>query len=316
MQGSPAPSPHFTDENVRRAVWEGGIPIVFTLHQNDLTTFEPPLPYYIVAPRGSYLPLVTAGVREHFMLSAPVLIDEMWFDYKGTPLKWHHPVGVLFDLLHANSNATELPWPLTVHFHEFPEQELLRCPNEEVIKNNFMNTLKEANYIKFGDSGKVNKLSLQESNALWDGIRNFDHDTFWYANKLLAADANTLKHVPVRVCYPNMPFMQDLISPKDEKGNEKTLASVLSHFLPDLFPPSSPAASTSSQPNPPPSPSLTSPVGSPPSSPASLAFPAKPTGPVKVMVQGIFPAHEATMTWLYENLSHPDNFLYIVILPM
>jgi hypothetical protein len=43
----------------------------------------------IVAPRGSYLPLVTQNVRDHFVLSAPVLIDEMWFDYKGTPLRWY-----------------------------------------------------------------------------------------------------------------------------------------------------------------------------------------------------------------------------------
>lgn len=44
MQGNTTP---FTDDNVRKAVWEGGVPIVFTLHQNDLTTFEPPLPYYV-----------------------------------------------------------------------------------------------------------------------------------------------------------------------------------------------------------------------------------------------------------------------------
>jgi len=312
-------APPSADENVRRAAWDGGIPIVFTLHQNDLTTFDPPLPYYIVAPRGSYLPLVTASVREHFMLSAPVLIDEMWFDYKGIPLKWHHPVGVLFDMLHANSFAPELPWPLTVHFHEFPEQDLLRCPNEETIKNHFMNTLKEANYIKFGDNAKVNKLSLPESTALWDGLRSYEHDTFWHTNKLLVADASSLKHVPVRLCYPQMPsFLQDLVNPKDEKGNERTLASVLSQFLPDVFPPPS-ATSTTTSPAPPQSPSISTPppvVGSPPSSPASIALPVKPSGPVKVMVQGIFPAHEATIVWLYENLSHPDNFLYIVILPM
>ncbi len=40
-------TPPFTEEQVKKAVWEGGIPIVFTLHQNDLTTFEPPLPFYI-----------------------------------------------------------------------------------------------------------------------------------------------------------------------------------------------------------------------------------------------------------------------------
>eukprot|EP00026_Physarum_polycephalum_P010694 Phypoly_transcript_10868.p1 GENE.Phypoly_transcript_10868~~Phypoly_transcript_10868.p1 ORF type:complete len:325 (+),score=68.06 Phypoly_transcript_10868:172-1146(+) len=316
----------FTDDNVRKAVWEGGIPIVFNLHHNDLTTFEPPLPYYIVAPRGSYLPLVTGPVRDHFVLSAPVLIDEMWFDYKGTPLKWHLPIGLLFDLLHPNATAPELPWPLTVHFHEFPENDLLRCPNEETIKNHFMNTLKEANYIKFGDSGKVNKLSLSDSNALWDGVRTFDFETFSAGNKLLAADATTMKHVPIRVCSPNLRTMQDLIPPKDDKGNERTLGNVLAQFYPEIFPFSQSSTTTSTSPSPSPSPSAspaptpasptqTSPVTSPPSSPAPIHL-AKPSGPMRIVVQGITPALDCTIAWLYETLSHPDNFLYISLLPL
>jgi autophagy-related protein 5 len=305
----------FSDESVRKAVWEGGIPIVFNLHHNDLTTFEPPLPYYIVAPRGSYLPLVTANVRDHFVLSAPVLIDEMWFDYKGTPLKWHLPIGLLFDLFHPEPTAPELPWPLTVHFHEFPENDLLRCPNDETIKNHFMNTLKEANYIKFGDSGKVNKLSLNDSNALWDGLRTFEYDTFSATNKLLAADASTLKHVPIRVCSPNLRTMQDLVSPKDEKGNERTLGNVLAQFYPELFSPSNTPNTTSSASTttgPPASPSQTS----PPSSPTPFSKTStKPSGPMRVVVQGITPSLDATIVWLYDTLSHPDNFLYISLLP-
>ncbi len=76
---------------------------------------------------------------------------------------------------------------------------------------------------------------MNESNALWDGLRLctpiflltlfyllfilVEYDTFWGANKLLTADINTIKHVPVRVCHPQMPLMQDLVSAKDEKGS-------------------------------------------------------------------------------------------------
>lgn len=107
------------------------------------------------------------------MLSAPVVIDEMWFDFNGIPLKWcvmigwgciacrltwralfvgnmnmhelsdnsrHYPIGVLYDLL---ATQQDLPWSVTVHFQEFPSSVLLRCGAEDEVKSHVNNTLKE-----------------------------------------------------------------------------------------------------------------------------------------------------------------------------
>jgi len=278
-----------TDEQVRKAVWEGLIPVVFTLTPNEVITFQPPIAFYAAIPRNSYLPLVANGVREHFLLSAPVVVDEMWFDYNGTPLRWHVPIGVLFDQLCPPGGASDLPWALTVHFQGFPATQLLRCPNDSTVRDQITNTLKEANFIKHGDNNKVNKLSLSESNAWWDGLRTNDYDMFWSSNKMLSADYHTMKNVPIRVSTPLVPTLQDLVVPRDELGNERTLASVLYQLLPESFPLPSvdvipPNANSTSVSN-------------------------------SVITQGITPPLEATIVWLYEQFSHPDNFLYIIIRP-
>lgn len=49
------------------------------------------------------------------------------------------PIGVLFDL---NATQYDLPWSITVHFQGYPA-ELIRCPNEAVVKAHFVNLLKE-----------------------------------------------------------------------------------------------------------------------------------------------------------------------------
>ena len=45
----------------------------------------------VLAPRCSYLTLVTDAVQRHFVNSIPEppdTEDEIWFDYEGIPLRW------------------------------------------------------------------------------------------------------------------------------------------------------------------------------------------------------------------------------------
>lgn len=51
----------------------------------------------------------------------------MWFSFNEIPLKWHYPIGLLFDIL---ANDGVLPWTVTVHFKKFPEEILFKCPNK------------------------------------------------------------------------------------------------------------------------------------------------------------------------------------------
>eukprot|EP01113_Clastostelium_recurvatum_P035984 TRINITY_DN5072_c0_g2_i1.p1 TRINITY_DN5072_c0_g2~~TRINITY_DN5072_c0_g2_i1.p1 ORF type:complete len:340 (-),score=101.29 TRINITY_DN5072_c0_g2_i1:94-1113(-) len=334
------------DEHIKKSVWEGAVPISLNLSKDEVTTMQGTQPVFILASRLSYLPLVTSTIRDHFASVAPAVVDEVWFDYKSVPLKWHYPVGVLFDLYatqnnnNAGGHRPDLPWDLTLHFQGFPSSVLLRCPNDDTVKQHYNNVLKEANYIKHGDGSKVNKLSLQEVTDMWEGLRMKEYERFFSVNRALYAPADSLKHIPLRVCLPGQPFLQDLIPHKNQQGGDSTLAEILAYFLPELyggskgastsfFTPASSTIAPSSPSSPSISSSLTSSIissyvtpSSPPrpdsdassssssSSPLSLAVPGKAP---RVIIQGINPPLETPILWLSENMSHPDNFLYIIV---
>lgn len=54
--------------------------------------------------------------------------QDMWLEYNGQPVKWHFPIGVLFDLYMEAD--VQLPWNITVHFHKFPEAHIFRFNNK------------------------------------------------------------------------------------------------------------------------------------------------------------------------------------------
>lgn len=80
----------------------------------------------------------------------------------------HYPIGVLYDWL---TSAEELPWNITVHFQSFPSDQIMKCPNEEIVKRQFMNATKEAIYVRYGDCSRVNSLSVSDSMDLWEGLK-------------------------------------------------------------------------------------------------------------------------------------------------
>lgn len=129
---------------------------MFDLAHNEITGMEAPSSQFVTTsrlqllcslfaaqmllPRMSYLPLVTAAVRTHFLPFAPAREDEMWFECDGVPLKWHLPIGVLFDLLGGRDRA---PLPLVVHFQGFPTKSLMRCKNQFVVRSHYFSSFKE-----------------------------------------------------------------------------------------------------------------------------------------------------------------------------
>lgn len=280
------------DREIRQQIWDGAIPIVLTLDINEVTTLQAPEPYYLLAPRCGYFPIViTQHVRDHFLV-ATLRADEMWLDYNGIPLKWHYPIGVLFDLYGSASAvgvSWDLPWPLTIHFQGFPEGRLLRCPNDDTVKAHYMNVLKQANYLRYGDNTKINDLSLAEQNDLWQGIRQNKFDVFWKINSKITVpeELPLCKYIPFRVCRPSIPaiHIQEPIPPKSPSGTDHTLGSALKLVLPELFPEED----------------LTN-------NSAIL------NNKLKVIIQGITPPLETPLTWLNANCSHFDNFLYAIIL--
>ncbi|CAI0449148.1 unnamed protein product [Linum tenue] len=156
-------------------VWMGAIPLQIHLHESEVTTVPPPPPALILAPRIGYLPLLLPLIKPYFSSTLPPGVDTVWFEYKGLPLKWYIPTGVLFDLLCAEP---ERPWNLTIHFRGYPSHLLIPCEGEDSVKWNFINSLKEADYIINGNCKNVMHMSQSDQLELWNSVVNANLEAF------------------------------------------------------------------------------------------------------------------------------------------
>ncbi|XP_066558047.1 autophagy protein 5 isoform X2 [Amia ocellicauda] len=221
------------DKDVLRDVWFGRIPTCFTLNQDEVTEREAE-PYYLLLPRVSYLTLVTDKVKKHFQkVMKQEDMEEMWLEYEGTALKWHYPIGLLFDL-HASN--TSLPWSITVHFKNFPEKDILHCPCNSVIEAHFMSSIKEADALKH--KGQViNEMQKKDHKQLWMGLQNDKFDQFWAMNRKLMeypTEEGGFRYIPFRL-YQTMsdrPFIQKLFRPVTTDGQPNTLGDLLKEVFP------------------------------------------------------------------------------------
>ncbi|KAF9153642.1 autophagy protein 5 [Actinomortierella ambigua] len=215
---------------------------------------------------------------------------EVWYDYEGTPLKWHYPIGLLYDLhgIQASSNKpgareTLLPWKVTVHFQNFPADRLIKSQAVDICQDYFMSMIKEADFLRNGSTKKVMNMSKADQTQLWDGLWSNNYDRFWEMNKkLVTNDGASPRHLPMRIYLPeNCPVIQEPVSPVDENDRSRSLRQVLNVALPDLFP-----------------------LDQDPSTPP----------PATAMVHGVTPSLDTGAVWASQNMSYPDNFLHIVVL--
>ncbi|KAG7475257.1 hypothetical protein JOB18_028283 [Solea senegalensis] len=269
------------DKDVLRDVWFGRIPTCFTLNQDEVTEREAE-PYYLLLPRVSYLTLVTDKVKKHFLkVMKAEDVGEIWFEYEGTPLKWHYPIGVLFDL-HAFN--TVLPWSITVHFKNFPDQDLLHCSSNSVVEAHFMSSIKEADALKH-KSQVINDMQKKDHKQLWMGLQNDKFDQFWAMNRKLmeySTEEEGFRYIPFRI-YQTMsdrPFIQKQFRPVSPEGKVHTLGILLKEMYPAAIP------NEGEQKR------------------------------YQAVIHGIEPLLETPLQWLSEHLSHPDNFLHICIIPV
>jgi len=197
------------DREVLKEVWDGKLPVCFRLAMEDRFMTEPE-DIYIMVPRQTYFPIVTEKVHHYFseFINPTNRGHEMWFEYNGIALKWHYPVGLLFDLIvndpkcrdEAGFSYGGLPWVVNVHFSNFPEDELMHCTNKEIVESHFMSTIKEADALKH--RGKViNAMQKRDHKQLWVGLQNDKFEQFWSVNKKLmeVSEGEGFKQIPFRI---------------------------------------------------------------------------------------------------------------------
>lgn len=141
------------DTEVLRQVWDGRVPVSFSLATDEICSVDQPEHVFLLVHRMSYFPLVLDRVQRYFNRflnqhagNGP---GEMWLeDETGMPVQWHYPVGVLYDLAMSPTSVSGGPWPLTVHFRDFPEQDLIHYTSRDVIEAVYMSAVKEADFLK------------------------------------------------------------------------------------------------------------------------------------------------------------------------
>ncbi|XP_046845360.1 autophagy protein 5-like isoform X1 [Xenia sp. Carnegie-2017] len=265
------------DREVLRILWDGRIPVCFSLNSDEVFTLEQPEPFYLLLPRVSYLPVVTDKVTKHFQSAIKPDKDtsSIWFDFNGQSLKWHYPIGVLFDLYGSHD---ALPWNITVHFEDFPEDELIHCESKEVVESYFMSAIKEADSLKH-KSQIINSMQKKDHKQLWLGLNNDKFEQFWGVNKRLMERSGDelFRHIPFRIHQGDEMFIQKLVKPINEAGELLTLKSLMQQALPDTFATNEDFESA------------------------------------KIVIHGIEPPTDTPLQWLSEHFSYPDNFLHIVL---
>ncbi|KAK3751566.1 hypothetical protein QZH41_017776, partial [Actinostola sp. cb2023] len=227
------------DREVLREIWDGRIPVCFNLSSEEIVTVEQPEPYYVsvllLVPRLSYLMLVTDKIQRHFQRAVNQdSVEEMWFEYDGQPLKWHYPIGVLFDLY---GSSASLPWNLTVHFQKFPKDELIRCSGKEAVESHFMSAVKEADSLKH-KSQVINSMQKKDHKQLWLGLCNDKFEQFWAVNRRLmerTGEDPYFKYIPFRIYQADQPFQQQLFRPISHTGEQMALSDLLKSSVPYLM---------------------------------------------------------------------------------
>ncbi|KAH7391828.1 autophagy protein 5 [Pyrenochaeta sp. MPI-SDFR-AT-0127] len=259
---------------LRQSVWNGSIPLEIRLHKGDCRTYDESDPYLIQFPRISYLGLVKNKLHTFFkssLIYPDVTPAETWLSYEGVPLKWHYPLGLLYDLYSGAEPAyppdtsspfnkseptdeelTRLPWRLTVHFSSYPTEQLVQLDNDDdVLHDLFKNNVKEADYLRTGTGKTVMFLSKEDSTQLWDAVKEHDFSLYNPINqKLLNPQGVNLRHLPVRLYLPHaasdslkevaspgsLRVVQSLITPNLSSRQPQTIGTALNQILPTLFP--------------------------------------------------------------------------------
>ncbi|KAK3015396.1 hypothetical protein RJ639_006890 [Escallonia herrerae] len=219
-----------TGKEAQKYVWQGAIPLQIHLHDSEVTTLPPPPPALILAPRIGYLPLLVPQIKPFFSTALPPGVDTVWFDYKGLPLKWYIPTGVLFDLLCA---GPEIPWNLTVHFRGYPGNILTPCDGEDSVKWSFINSLKEAAYIINGNCKNIMNMSQSDQVDLWRAVVNGRIPVRLYVWSVIE-DFDDLEDAPYCDSWDKISYINRPVEFNGE-GKCVTLLDAVKFLLPEFF---------------------------------------------------------------------------------
>lgn len=197
--------------SLQAAIWNGSVPLDIRLSPAECRVYDQADSYLVGCtskrsrfrltktvvfqiqyPRLSYLPFLLPRLHAFFaffLIDPSVAPDEGWFSVEGVPLKWHYPLGLLYDLFSGAAPAqadrsddanhspsrpqpSTLPWRLTLHFTDWPGDQLVQPDAEgKVLHDAFINSVKEADFLRNGTAKGIMSLSKDDSTQLWTAVQ-------------------------------------------------------------------------------------------------------------------------------------------------
>ncbi|CAH6721744.1 autophagy protein 5 [[Candida] jaroonii] len=183
---------------VKDKLWNGSINIIISLDTDDSS-----IEYLLTVPRISYLPIYYESIAKYFK-NFLEFTQPFWLEYNSIPIKWNQPVGLLYDHLHLPSTINSDPWKLDFKFGDYPDiiPFIYRYPDDTInyersISENFFNQLKQSSFIVNGNSKAVMNLSKNDSEMLWNAIK--DHDLNYYTTIEKKLTSTKMLRIPVKV---------------------------------------------------------------------------------------------------------------------
>lgn len=185
--------------SLQSKVWGGSLPLEIRLSATDCRTYDDSETYLVQFPRLSYLAFLLSRLHAFFassLINPEVSSHDAWFSFESVPLKWHYPIGLLYDLYSGaepidldtvtgadgpsslsaaemSTTVAQTPWKLTIHYSELPAEHLLQLDTEgRTLQDTFINNVKEADFIRNGTARTVMSLGKEDSDNLWTAVQN------------------------------------------------------------------------------------------------------------------------------------------------
>ncbi|KAI1467841.1 autophagy protein Apg5-domain-containing protein [Daldinia caldariorum] len=226
---------------IPQTLWDLQVPVLVT-HAGAPNN----APFVASVPRFSYLALLLPRLSAYFGLPCSS------FHHEDVLLR-NLAVGLLVDLYQPT-----LPWRLTV-------ADGLSWD----IGDTFLNSAKEADFIRNGNAHQIMSLSKDHTTTLWNAVKDNDYTSFAKVNARLLNTSRDLRNVPLRVYIPHSPddvaaavvdsqggsrsgsgpgpgsfqVVQSLVQPRISdhirttgQQQPQTLGTALRSLLPSLFP--------------------------------------------------------------------------------
>ena len=218
--------------------------------------------------------------------------SNLWLEYESIPLKWHYPIGILYDLYTSSISSTNshLPWQIIVHLSKFPEGEIIRFPDKESIESHYMSTIKEADALKH--KGQIiSDMQKRDHKQIWNSLIQDKYDGFWNINNKLMSYTDNIqyfRYIPFRIYILDKPFIQKLFSPYDIEQNKAMILNDLIIYALNH------EAQCEQQAN-------------------EKKILNTNIDDYQVIIHGIKPSLQTPLQWLSEHFSYPDNFLHICL---